>query len=64
MMSQKPYRHGFLDYMVAHFTMRAYGVNQVFRFVKSSWLHRMSPIFFRKRPFYLICAELPSNLKR
>ena len=28
--------------MVAHFTMRAYGVNQAFRFVEGIWLHRKS----------------------
>ena len=28
--------------MVAHFTMRIYGVNQVFRFVEGIWLLRNS----------------------
>ena len=32
--------HGF--YMVAHFTMRTYGVNQAFRLVEGIWLHRNS----------------------
>ena len=28
--------------MVAHFTMRTYGVNQAFSFVEGIWLHRKS----------------------
>ena len=28
--------------MVAHITMRTYGLNEAFRFVESSWLHRKS----------------------
>ena len=28
--------------MIAHFTMRMYGVNQEFRFVEDIWLHRKS----------------------
>ena len=33
--------HGFYK-MVAHFTMRTYGVNQVIRSVEGIWLHRKS----------------------
>ena len=50
----------FLDYMVAHFTFRAYGVNQVFRFVEGIWLHRKSRqinFFFRKDLLYFIRAQ-------
>ena len=38
--------------MVAHFTMRTYGVNEEFRFVESIWLHRKSrqSRFFSERP--------------
>ena len=39
--------------MVAHFTMRTYGVKQGFRFVEGIWLHRKSSrirFLFRKRP--------------
>ena len=32
----------FLYQMVAHFTLRTYGVNQEFRFVEGIWLHRKS----------------------
>ena len=38
----------FLHQMVAHFTMRTYGVNLEFRFDEGIWLHRKSgqiPIF-------------------
>ena len=28
--------------MVAYFTMRTHGVNQAFRFVQGTWLHRKS----------------------
>ena len=52
--------------MVAHFTNRAYGVNQEFQFVKGIWLQRKSRQirFFLKRPILLYtcatCSELPS----
>ena len=42
--------------MVAHFTMRTYGVNQVLRFAESVWLHRKSrniPFFFSEGPVLL-----------
>ena len=49
--------------MVAHFTMRIYGVNQVFRFVEGIRLHRKSRIFFSERPILIYtcatCSELP-----
>ena len=55
--------------MVALFTMRTYGVNQVFRFVEGIWLHRKScqvSFNFRKRPILLYtcatCSELPSYI--
>ena len=32
----------YLYYMVAHYTVRTYGVNQVFRLVKGFRLHRQS----------------------
>ena len=32
----------FLDKMVVHFTMRTYGVNQVFRIVEGIWINRNS----------------------
>ena len=32
----------FLYWMVAHFTLRTYGVHQAFRFVEGIWLHRKS----------------------
>ena len=32
----------FLYYIVAHLTMRTYGVNQAFRFVEDIWFHRKS----------------------
>ena len=31
--------------MVAHFTMRTYGVNQAFRFDEDIWLHRKSRLY-------------------
>ena len=48
--------------MVAQNTKRAYGENQVFRFVEGIWLHRKSRqiqfFFSRKRPFLLhMCAK-------
>jgi len=56
--------------MVAHFTMRTYGENQVLRFVEGVWLHRKNRLiiffFSRKRPILLhtcaTCSELPSNM--
>ena len=56
--------------MVAHFTMRTYGVNQAFQFVEGIWLHRKSRhirFFFRKRPILLhtcaTCSELTSYIR-
>ena len=47
--------------MVAHFTMRTHGVNQAFRVVEGTWLHRKSPqirfFFSEKDPVYIIRAE-------
>ena len=45
--------------MVAHFTMRTYGVNQAFRFVEGIWLHRKSHQirFFFKDRVYIIRAQ-------
>ena len=46
--------------MVAHFTIRTYGVNQEFRFGEGIWLHRKSRqigFFFGKDLFYIIRAE-------
>ena len=37
-----PLNPWFLYQMVAHFTMRTYGVNQAFRVVEGIWLHRGS----------------------
>ena len=54
--------------MVAQNTVRTYGVNQVFRFVKGIWLHRKSCQirFIWKRPILLhTCAtssEVPSYI--
>ena len=55
--------------MVAHFTMRTYGVNEAFRFVEGTWLHRKSHqirFFVRKRPIlhhtFATCSELPSYI--
>ena len=56
-------------YMVAHFTLRTYVVNQKFRFVEGIWLHRQSrqvPFIFRKLPILHhmceTCTELPSYI--
>ena len=56
--------------MVAHFTMRTYGVNQAFRFFSGIWYMErvIKPDFFsRNRPIlYYTCAtcsELPSYIK-
>ena len=51
--------------MAARFTMRTYGVNQLFRFDEGIWLHRKSRqprFFFGKDLFYTILhnSELPS----
>ena len=47
--------------MVAHFTMRTYGVNQAFRFVEGIWLHRKCRQIRRKKIgkeiFYTIHAQ-------
>ena len=43
--------------MVAHFTMRTYGVNQVLGFVEGIWLHRQIRFFFGKDLFYFIRAQ-------
>ena len=47
--------------MVAHFTMRTYGVNQAFRFGERIWLHRKSRQIREKKIgnplFYIICAQ-------
>ena len=43
----------FLDELVAHFTMRTYGVNLVFRIDKGILVtskQSSNPVFFRKRP--------------
>ena len=53
-------RHWFLYEMVTHFTMRTYGVNQAFQFVKGIWLHRKSRqirFFSEKDLFYIIRAH-------
>ena len=54
-------------YMVAHFTMRIHGVNQAFRFVEGSWLHRKSHqirFFLGKDLVYIIRAQrLMSTIK-
>ena len=57
--------------MVAHFTIRAHGVNQAFRFVEGIWLHRKCHqirFFFGKDLVYIIRAQRemsnqPSNIK-
>ena len=55
--------------MVAHFTMRAYGVNQVVRFVKDIWLHRknrQTDFFYGKDILLHTCAkcsEIPSYIR-
>ena len=50
--------------MVAHFTIRTYGVNQAFQFVDGIWLHRKSRQIrktSKKIPIlHHTCAELPS----
>ena len=46
--------------MIAHFTMRTYGVHQVFRLVEGIWLHRKDHqirISFGKGQFYIIPAQ-------
>ena len=43
--------------MVAHFTMRTYGVNQEIRFDEGIWLHRKSGqirFFFSENTFFYI----------
>ena len=58
----------FLYKMVAHFTMRKYGVKQKFQFVIGIWLHRKSseiPFVSReKNLFYIIRAysEMSNHL--
>ena len=47
--------------MVAHYTMRTYGVNQVFRFVEGIWLHRKSRqirSFFSEKDLVFIIRAL------
>ena len=60
----------FLYQMVAHFTMRTYGVNQEFRFAEGIWLHRKSRqirFFFGKdlslHHTCATCSEQPSHIK-
>ena len=46
--------------MVAHFTMRTYGVNQEFRFDRGIWLHRKSHqirFFSEEDLVYIIRAQ-------
>ena len=46
--------------MVAHFTMRTHGVNQLFRFVEGIWLHRKSRqilLFSEKELVFIIRAQ-------
>ena len=53
-------RPWFLYWMVAHFTMRTYGVYRSFRFVEGIWLRKESPIprkFSRKELYYIIRAQ-------
>ena len=50
----------FIHQMVAHFTMRTDGVNQAFRFVEGTWLHRRSHqirFFSEKYLVYIIRAQ-------
>ena len=49
----------FLYEMVAHFTMRTYGVNQVFRFVEGGYIERVvkSDFFLGKGLLYIISAQ-------
>ena len=55
--------------MVAHFTMRTYGVNQEFRFAEGIWLHRKSlqiRNFSEKTFLHHTCetfSEQPSHMK-
>ena len=53
--------------MVAHFTMRRYGVNQEYRFDQGIWLCRKSGqirFIFWKIPFFTSCVhEQPFNIK-
>ena len=54
------YNPWFLDYMVAHLTMRTHGVNQAFRFVEGIfYIERVikSGIFTRKDPFSFMRAQ-------
>ena len=64
------YHAWYIYRMVAQNTVRTYGVNQAFRFVEGTWLHRQSrQIRFRKirkRPIFpnmcATCCELPSYM--
>ena len=51
----------FLYYMVAHFTLRTYGLNQEFRFDEGIWLHQKSHqirfLFSEKDLVYIIRAQ-------
>ena len=50
----------FIYKIVAHFTMRTYGVNQEFRFDECIWLHRKSGVksdFFQKKPVFTSCLR-------
>ena len=58
--------------MVAHFTLRTYGVNQEFRFDEGNWLHRKSGqirFFFLEKYLFLhhecatYCSEQPFHIK-
>ena len=56
--------------MVAHFTLRTYGVNQEFRFDEGIWLHQKSGqirFFFEKYLFLhhacATCSKQPSYIK-
>ena len=56
--------------MVAHFTMRKYGLNQDFDLLKAyDYIERVvaSDFFFRKSPFLhhtcATCSEQPSHIK-
>ena len=57
----KLYKPWYLFEMVAQNTLRAYEVNEVFRFVEGIWLHRKSRqgrfFFGGKDLFCLICAQ-------
>ena len=59
--------HPIIDFIYDGSSEHGANVNQVFRFVKGTWLHRKSRqirILFRKRPILLhtcaTCSELPS----